>query len=129
MFLADTNIFLEVLLAGDNSESCKTFLLNDLGRIHISDFSLHSIGVILFRQRQEMVFNDFYEDISANTHIISLPKESYVKLPEIKQRFNLDFDNAYQFQVARDLNLAIVTMDKDFNRVRGELEVISIASP
>jgi predicted nucleic acid-binding protein len=76
-----------------------------------------------------MAFNDFYEDISANTHIISLPKESYVKLPEIKQRFNLDFDDAYQFQVARDLNLAIVTMDKDFNRVRGELEVISIASP
>ena len=76
-----------------------------------------------------MVFNDFFEDISANTHIISLPKESYVKLPEIKQRFNLDFDDAYQFQVARDLNLAIVTMDKDFKRVRGELEVISIASP
>ncbi len=84
MFLADTNIFLEVLLAGDNSESCKTFLLKNLGRIHISDFSLHSIGVILFRQRQEMVFNYFFEDISANTHIISLPKESYVKLPEIK---------------------------------------------
>jgi uncharacterized protein len=129
MFLADTNIFLEVLLAGDNSETCKTFLLKNIGRIHISDFSLHSIGVILFRQRQEMVFNDFYEDISANAHIISLPKECYVKLPEIKQRFNLDFDDAYQFQVARDLNLAIVTMDKDFNRVRGELEVISIASP
>ena len=129
MFLVDTNIFLEVLLAGDKSESCKAFLVKSLGRIHISDFSLHSIGVILFRQRQEMVFNDFYEDISANTHIISLPKENYVKLPEIKQRFNLDFDDAYQFQVARDLNLAIVTMDKDFNRVRGELEVISIASP
>ena len=129
MFLSDTNIFLEVLLAGENSESCKAFLLENIGRIHISDFSLHSIGVILFRQRQEMVFNDFFEDIFENTHIISLPKESYVKLPEIKQRFNLDFDDAYQFQVARDLKLAIVTMDKDFNRVRGEIEVISIASP
>ena len=129
MFLSDTNIFLEVLLSGDNSESCKAFLLKNIGRIHISDFSLHSIGVILFRQRQEMVFKDFFEDISENTHIISLSKESYVKLPEIKQRFNLDFDDAYQFQVARDLSLAIVTMDKDFNRVRGEIEVISIASP
>jgi len=52
-----------------------------------------------------------------------------VKLPEIKQRFNLDFDDAYQFQAARDFKLAIVTMDKDFNRVRGELEVVSILSP
>ena len=71
----------------------------------------------------------FFEDISENTHIISLSKESYVKLPEIKQRFNLDFDDAYQFQVAQDFNLAIVTMDKDFNRVKGELEVVSIVSP
>ena len=129
MFLADTNIFLEVLLAGDNSESCKTFLVQSSGRIYISDFSLHSIGVILFRQRQEMVFKDFFEDVSANTQIISLSKECYVRLPEIKQCFNLDFDDAYQFQVARDLNLAIVTRDKDFNRVLGGLEVISIASP
>jgi predicted nucleic acid-binding protein len=129
MFLVDTNIFLEVLLAGDKSEACKTFLVQSSGRIHISDFSLHSIGVILFRHRQEMVFKDFFEDISANTQIISLSKESYVKLPEIKQRFNLDFDDAYQFQAARDFKLAIVTMDKDFNRVRGELEVVSILSP
>jgi predicted nucleic acid-binding protein len=75
-----------------------------------------------------MVFKDFFEVISTNTHVISLPKESYVKLPEIKQRFNLDFDDAYQFQAARDLNLAIVTIDKDFNRVRGEIKVIPIAS-
>jgi predicted nucleic acid-binding protein len=30
MFLVDTNIFLEVLLAGDKSESCKAFLVKSL---------------------------------------------------------------------------------------------------
>ncbi len=40
--------------------------------------------------------------------------------------FNLDFDDAYQFQVARDYELAIVTMDKDFNRARDELEIAPI---
>ena len=126
MFLADTNIFLEVLLAGNKAETCKAFLAQNSGKIHISDFSLHSIGVILFRQRQELVFKAFFEDVSINTQILSLAKESYLKLPEIKQRFNLDFDDAYQFQVAVDHKLAIATMDKDFNRVRGELEVVPI---
>jgi len=126
MFLADTNIFLEVLLAGDNAEACKAFLAQNPGKINISDFSLHSIGVILFRQRKEMVFKAFFEDVSTIIRILSLAQESYSKLSEIKQRFNLDFDDAYQFQVARDYELAIVTMDKDFNRARDELEIIPI---
>ena len=126
MFLADTNIFLEVLLAGNKAETCKAFLDQNPGKIHLSDFSLHSIGVILFRQRKELVSKAFFEDVSINTRILSLAKESYLKLPEIKQRFNLDFDDAYQFQVAEDHKLAIATMDKDFNRVREELEVVPI---
>ena len=60
MFLADTNIFLEVLLAGNKAETCKAFLAQNPGKIHISDFSLHSVGVILFRQRQELVFKAFF---------------------------------------------------------------------
>ena len=126
MFLADTNIFLEVLLAGNKAQACKAFLAQNYGKIHISDFSLHSIGVILFRQRLESVFKTFFEDVSINTQILSLSKESYLKLPEIRQRFNLDFDDAYQFQVAEDHSLAIATMDRDFNRVREQLEVVPI---
>ena len=126
MFLADTNIFLEVLLAGNKAETCKAFLSQNPGKIHISDFSLHSVGVILFRQRQELVFKAFFKDVSINTQILSLAKKSYLKLPEIRQRFNLDFDDAYQFQVAKDHSLAIATMDRDFNRVRGQLEVVPI---
>jgi predicted nucleic acid-binding protein len=126
MFLADTNIFLEVLLAGNKADACKNFLARNSGKIHISDFSLHSIGVILFRQRQELVFRAFFEDVSVNAPVLSLAKESYLKLPEIKKRFNLDFDDAYQFQVSEDHKLAIATMDKDFNRVRSALEVVPI---
>lgn len=126
MFLVDTNIFLEVLLSGNKAEPCKAFLVRNSGKIHISDFSLHSIGVILFRQRRELLFKEFFKDISGNARILSLTKESYMKLPEIRQRFNLDFDDAYQFQVAEDHNLAIATMDKDFNRVRAELQVVPI---
>ena len=79
-----------------------------------------------FPARQELVFKAFFEDVSINTRILSLAKDSYLKLPDIKKRFNLDFDDAYQFQVAEDHQLAIATMDKDFNRVRGALEVVPI---
>lgn len=126
VFLADTNIFLEVLLAGNKADACKAFLVENTGKMYVSDFSVHSIGVILFRQGLESVFSAFFEDVSANTRILSLSKESYLKLPEIKKRFNLDFDDAYQFQVAEDHKLSIVTMDKHFNRVQKELEIISI---
>ena len=49
MYLVDTNIFLEILLKQNKSESCKAFLDKNIGAISISDFTLHSIGVILFR--------------------------------------------------------------------------------
>lgn len=126
MFLADTNIFLEVLLAGNKAETCKAFLDQNPGKIHLSDFSLHSIGVILFRQRKELFFKHFSRMCQLIRGSYSLANESYLKLPEIKQRFNLDFDDAYQFQVAEDHKLAIATMDKDFNRVREKLEVVPI---
>lgn len=48
MYLADTNIFLEVLLAQDKRKECKNLLEENRGKLSISDFSLHSIGVILF---------------------------------------------------------------------------------
>jgi len=49
MYLIDTNIFLEILLKQDKSEACKTFLDKNTDAINISDFTFHSIGVILFR--------------------------------------------------------------------------------
>ncbi len=47
MYLIDTNIFLEVLLGQEKTQECKDFLVNNLGHLEISDFTLHSIGVYL----------------------------------------------------------------------------------
>lgn len=48
MYLIDTSVFLEVLLTQDKKEKCKKFLSDNLEELNISDFSLHSIGIILF---------------------------------------------------------------------------------
>ena len=51
-FLFDTNIFLEILLDQEKKDVCKKLLNDNIGKIFLSDFSLHSIGVILFKQKK-----------------------------------------------------------------------------
>ncbi len=123
MYLFDTNIFLEILLSQDKSVDCKKVLTDNLDDIFITDFSLHSIGVILFRFGKEAAFFDFVSDVLPKIEIISLSKESYRKLSEFKSEYNLDFDDSYQCLVADENGFTIVTMDKDFVRVENEIEI------
>ena len=101
MFLVDTNIFLEILLRQDKEESCKEFLNNNIGNINITDFSLHSIVLILFRYDKEDIFQKFIEDVTRNTKLLSLPMEKYEELIGVKKRLKLDFDDSYQYSIAK----------------------------
>ena len=57
MYLADTNIFLEALLEQEKaSEVCSFLESTDLEKISMSDLSLHSIGIILFRLEKFELF-------------------------------------------------------------------------
>jgi uncharacterized protein len=122
MYLADTNIFLEILLRQDKSELCKSFLKVHAGEIHISDFSLHSIGVILFRQKEEQTFKKFVTDIFPNVRLISLPKSGYTQIVQIKNALDLDFDDLYQYSICKYFDLRLITMDSDFDKIK-EIEV------
>lgn len=116
-FLTDTNIFLEILLGQDKKKLCKDFIKNNRGKLYLSDFSLHSIGVILFRNRKENVFQQFVSDILPEVGIITLPKNKYTDISILSKKYQLDFDDAYQASVAIEFDLEIVTMDKDFEKV------------
>ena len=124
MYLVDANIFLEILLSQERQEACKRFLDMAIGNICISDFSLHSIGVILFRNNKENIFQKFAKDVIPKVRIVTLSKESYKDLVEIRNKLELDFDDAYQYKVANDYNLEIVTMDNDFKKVKRDIKVI-----
>ncbi len=119
MYLVDTNIFIEVLLKQEKQELCKKFLSANIGKINISDFTLHSIGVILFRYDQADLFKRFVADIIANasTPVLSLPQTMLLNVAQAKKDFNFDFDDAYQYTVAKHHGLKIITMDKDFQAV------------
>lgn len=117
MILADTNVLLEILLQQKKSAACKEFLNKNAAALFVSDFSLHSIGIILLRSKAIDVFRKFLEDTLPATRILSLPTSSYVSLLDAAQKFGLDFDDAYQYAVAKNFTLKIATMDQDFKRV------------
>jgi predicted nucleic acid-binding protein len=125
-YLVDTNVFLEILLNQAVRKRCETFLQGEKGAAWISDFTLHSIGVLLFRQKRPELFEKFAADTLPQFTILSLSDAGYSQLAKVNARYGLDFDDAYQFSVARENNLAIATQDKDFQRVQSVLNVRSL---
>lgn len=124
MYLIDTNVFLEVLLGQEKVQICKDFLMNNSSQIGLSDFTLHSIGVILGRYNKTGVFQQFLNEMVDYALVLSLPLDGYTSLISYIDQFKLDFDDAYQYSLTRLYNLTIVSMDKDFSRV-SDIDVIN----
>ena len=121
--LIDTNIFLEILLDQEKKEQCKIFLNKNIDVLFISDFSLHSIGVILIRNKKEKIYEKFINDILLKISIVTLSKGKYKEVAKISRKYNLDFDDSYQTCISIDKEYEIITMDKDFRKVE-EISVI-----
>ena len=72
-FLLDTNIFVEVILEQERSQEAKDFLSKtDEYDLFMTDFSLHSIGLLLFRKGQHQVFHQFLNDMILKAGIMVL---------------------------------------------------------
>ena len=121
--LVDTNIFLEILLNQEKKDKCKRFLDKNSSKIYLSDFSLHSIGVILFRNNKIEVYINFINDILPNIDLLSLNKQDYELVSLNANKYNLDFDDSYQCAIADKFEIGIVTMDKDFKKVEKNIKV------
>lgn len=86
--------------------------------LYLSDFSLHSLGVVLFRRSQPEVFDDFMAGFAQKLNIARLPISAYAALVDAAREFQLDFDAAYQLAVAGQYELELVTMDTDFRMAK-----------
>ena len=75
-YLIDTNIFLEILLNQEKNEICKAYLNQKIGKICMSDFSLHSIGVILFRYKKFELYKTFINDVLPKVKLVTLQTET-----------------------------------------------------
>ena len=119
MYLVDTNIFLEILLEQEKSDEAEKFLRSvPTKHLHVSDFSLYSIGIILFRLGKHDIFSEFIEDVFVRGGV-TLLRLSFFDFDDViraSKEFNLDFDDAYQYALAKKYNLKIVSFDSDFDK-------------
>ncbi|MDE0089280.1 MAG: PIN domain-containing protein [Candidatus Poribacteria bacterium] len=63
------------------------------------------------------LFSSFLEDIIVDgVGVLSLPPEDLKMLDLTADKFNLDFDDAYQYAVAAKYELQLISFDTDFDR-------------
>ena len=88
--LLDTNIFLEIILSQEKAEEAKNLLLkSEQHEFFITDYSLHSIGLLLFRRKQHDAFRAFLDDVLVNGGIgmLSLLPDDMDSVISASQRF------------------------------------------
>jgi predicted nucleic acid-binding protein len=119
MYLIDTNVWLHRLLDHDHSEEVAAFLgAVPPSELQLTDFTLHSLGVILSRLNRPQVYLDFVRDvlIEGQVELVSLGPEMMSRLVACMSDENLDFDDAYQYIAAEEESADLVSYDQDFDR-------------
>lgn len=117
MYLLDSNIFLEILLEQEKSNVCKNFLGKlTWSEIYISRFSCYSIGLILSRLDKADEYAVFITDIVEKINLVALAAEDLKQLPITMSKFNIDFDDAYQYLCVKKFDLKLLSLDKDFDK-------------
>lgn len=118
MYLVDTNVWLERLLDQTRSEEVGYFLDHTPSeRLFITDFTFHSIGVVLSKLNQMEALLRFVHDafVDGAIGLIHLEPGDTERLVRVVEQFNLDFDDAYQYVTAEKYDLALVSFDSDFD--------------
>ncbi len=122
MYLLDTNIFLEILLDQRKSESCQKAIQNlrEDTPGWITSFSLHAIEAILWRYQRAKILEGFLEFVKNHPFLFcyATTVEEELEVNRIASRVGLDFDDALQYYVAKKKHWTLVTLDKDFDKIK-----------
>jgi hypothetical protein len=119
MYLLDSNIFLELLLDQNKADEVEQLLrTKPREKFYISEFSLYSVGIVLFRRKLFETFMRVVNDllVTGGIRLLRLSVQDIEQVAVIAQRFNLDFDDAYQYVAAEKFSLEIISFDSDFDR-------------
>jgi len=119
MYLVDTNLLAEVLLRQAKAEEVKRFLERITPEdLYLTEFSLYSLGIILLRRKMYDTFLQAVDDLllTGGIRLVRLGLEDMQDLVHAARRFDLDFDDAYQYAAAEKYDLVIMSFDSDFDR-------------
>ncbi len=118
MYLIDTNIWLEHLLDQERSKEVGSFLAQTQAKdIWLTDFTFHSIAIILTRYGLFSSLADFTRDVvlDGGVILVRLVPENMERVIARMQESGLDFDDAYQYVAAETHGLNLVSFDKHFD--------------
>ena len=118
MYLIDTNVWLERLLDQVRAEEVGQFIDRiSSEQIFMTDFSFHSIGIVMSKLNRREALLRFVQDVllDGDIALVHLEPIDTQPLVRIMEEFNLDFDDAYQYMAAEKYNLTIVSFDGDFD--------------
>ena len=112
--LIDANIILEISLDQEKAEESRQFLNSfQEHEFFMTDFSIHSIGVILYFRDRKEGFQYFLHDVISkmDVGIAVLSLEDMNGVLEVSEKFGLDFDDSYQYMAAKKYGLTLVSFD------------------
>jgi predicted nucleic acid-binding protein len=120
LILLDTNIFLELLLDQKRAAECESLLdLISKGRMEatVTHFAVHAVEAALGNRDDLIAFlRNLEHSVGLSVYNTSLSDEMAIAL--IAQKIGLDFDDALQYYVAKELGVdAIVSFDEHFDRL------------
>jgi predicted nucleic acid-binding protein len=118
MYLIDTNIWLERLLAQQLASIVGEFLATiPSEQLAMSDFTFHSIALALTRRQLFSSLQNFIQDafIDGNVGLLALPPREVASVLSTMDEQSLDYDDAYQYVVAGQYGLILVSFDTDFD--------------
>ncbi len=118
MYLIDTNIWLERLLEQQQAEAVSQFLSAiPSGQLAMSDFTFHSIALALTRRQKYVALQDFIQDafIEGDVGLLALPPTDIALVLNTTKEQRLDYDDAYQYVIAAQYSLVLVSFDTDFD--------------
>jgi len=119
MYLVDTNVWLERFLEQTRAAEVGDFLDRiPPDQLGLTDFALHSIGIVLARLGKPKAFVQFIQDalLDGAVSLIRLDPEDMQDLVAVMEQYGLDFDDAYQYKAAERYGLVLVSFDSDFDR-------------
>ena len=108
-----------ILLNQEKKNESKEFLkTTDDSLLFISDFSLHSIGLIATRGNKIEIYEDFLVDTfnTGGVRLVTLDINDHRKVINNIKAFDLDFHDAYQLTCVNKYDLILVSFDKDFDK-------------
>jgi uncharacterized protein len=116
--LLDTNIILEILLGQPKAAIAQRFINSQKkNSLVLSNFSFDSIGLKLYWAKRTQDLSQFGLDLkAASIDILALEPQDLGTLANNIQTWKLDFDDAYQYTLAKKLQLSLVSFDADFDR-------------